>query len=74
MRAVRSFAVIVFFAALPARALEWVPIGGITALGGLHTFSGTSSGFTGNLDAAFAPALSLSEDWALLPSLRGNYE
>ena len=60
--------------ALPASALEWVPIGGITALGGLHTFNGASGGFTGNLDAAFAPALRLSDDWSLLPSARGVYE
>jgi hypothetical protein len=61
-------------AARPAAAVEWVPIGGITALGGLHTFNGSSGDFTGNLDAAFAPAIRISDDWALLPSARGVYE
>jgi hypothetical protein len=61
-------------AAARARALEWVPIGAVTALGGLHTFDGSSGGFTGNVDAAFAPALRLSDEWALLPSARGAYQ
>ena len=60
--------------AAPVRSLDWVPIGGITALGGLHTFDGQSGNFSGNLDAVFAPALRLSDDWALLPSARGVYE
>ena len=61
-------------AAAPARALEWVPIGGITALGGIHTFNGSSGSFSGNADAAFAPAVRWSEDWSLLPSARAVYE
>jgi hypothetical protein len=61
-------------AAAPALALEWVPIGGITALGGLHTFDGQSGNFSGNLDAAFAPAMSLNDQWSLLPSARAVYE
>jgi len=58
----------------PARALEWVPIGGIGALGGLHTFDGSRGSFTGNLDATFAPALRLSDSWAALPSARAEFE
>ncbi|HXS99222.1 MAG TPA: hypothetical protein VN915_00940, partial [Elusimicrobiota bacterium] len=60
--------------ALPSLALEWVPIGGITALGGLHTFDGRSGGFTGNVDASLAPAVRLSDEWSVLPSARGVYE
>ena len=60
--------------AASARALDWVPIGGISALGGLHTFDGRSGSFSGNLDAAFAPAMSLSDQWSLLPSARAVYE
>ncbi len=60
--------------AAPARALEWVPIGGVTALGGLHTFDGVSAPFTGNVDASFAPALRLNDDWSVLPSARAVYE
>ena len=67
-------AVVLALLSAPARALEWVPIGGITALGGLHAFNGASGNFSGNLDAAFAPALRLRDDWALLPSARGVYE
>jgi hypothetical protein len=60
--------------AAPARALEWVPIGGITALGGLHTFDGQSGNFSGNVDAAWAPAARLDDRWALLPSARAVYQ
>ena len=58
----------------PARALEWVPIGGISALGGLHTFDGEGGSLSGNVDALFAPALSLSDRWALLPSAHALYQ
>ena len=58
----------------PARAVEWAPIGRIDALGGLHTFNGDGGAFTGNLDAAFAPAARLTESWSLLPSVRAEYE
>lgn len=70
----RALAALLLACALPARAFEWVPIGGVTALGGLHTFDGANGGFTGNLDASFAPAVRLNDDWALLPSARGVYE
>jgi hypothetical protein len=64
----------VVLCAAPVRALDWIPIGGVTALGGLHTFDGQSGGFTGNLDASFAPAARLDDRWALLPSVRAVYE
>lgn len=64
----------VLLAAAPAGAVEWVPVGGVTALGGLHTFDGSSGSFTGNLDATFAPAAKLNEKWAVLPSARADYE
>ena len=73
-RALLGLAALLALAAVPARSLEWVPIGEVTALGGFHAFNGANGGFTGNLDAAFAPALRLSDDWALLPSARGVYE
>ncbi len=60
--------------AAAARAYEWTPIGEVTALGGLHSFNGTSGAFSGNLDAAFAPAVKLSDEWSLLPSARGEFE
>jgi hypothetical protein len=69
-----ALAAVVLAASVPARALEWVPIGSVSALGGLHAFEGASGGFTGNLDAEFAPALRLSDEWAALPSARGVYE
>jgi hypothetical protein len=64
----------VLLSAAPARAVDWVPVGRIDALGGLHTFDGDRGAFTGNLDAAFAPAARLSDSLAVLPSVRGVYE
>ncbi|MFI5344903.1 MAG: hypothetical protein ACHQ51_00870, partial [Elusimicrobiota bacterium] len=58
----------------PAGAVEWVPVGRVDALGGLHTFNGDRGAFSGNLDASFAPAARLSDSWSLLPSVRGLYE
>jgi len=57
-----------------ARAYEWTALGGVTALGGLHAFDGSRGSFSGNLDAEFAPAVELSERWALLPSAVAAYE
>ena len=59
--------------AASARAWEWVTLGGITALGGLHTFDGSRGDFSGNVDASFAPAARVDERWALLPSVRAVY-
>ncbi|MDE2491644.1 MAG: hypothetical protein KGM24_12425 [Elusimicrobia bacterium] len=72
--AAKALALVLLAAAAPARALEWVPLGGISALGGLHSFDGERGSFSGNVDADFAPAARLSPSWALLPSLRGAYE
>lgn len=60
--------------AVPVRALEWTPIAGVTALGGLHSFRGERQTLSGNVDAVFAPAIRLDERWALLPSARGVFE
>jgi hypothetical protein len=57
-----------------ARALEWAPIGGVQALGGLHAFNGDRGAFSGDLDGTFAAALNLSDRWALAPSVRGVFE
>ncbi|MDE2511359.1 MAG: hypothetical protein KGL74_09575 [Elusimicrobia bacterium] len=70
----RGLLAVVLVLPLPARAVDWVPLGRIDALGGLHTFDGDRGAFTGNLDAAFAPAARLSDSWSLLPTLRGQYE
>ena len=61
-------------ACAPARALEWIPIAGITALGGVHSFRGDKGSLSGNVDAVFSPALRLGESWSLLPSVRSGYE
>ena len=62
------------FAAAPAAAVEWTPIAGIQALGGVHMFKGDRGSISGNADAVFAPAIRLDERWSLLPSLRSTYE
>ncbi len=74
MRLLLLAAVLLGSARARAHAHEWVPIGEISALGGLHSFDGKSGSFSGNLDAAFAPAVKLSEAWSLLPSARAVYE
>lgn len=60
--------------AAAAGAAEWTPVGYVTALGGLHAFDGARESFTGNVDAAAAPAAALGERWSLLPSARAVYE
>ena len=66
--------VLLLLGAVAARALEWIPIAGVTALGGLHSFRGDRGSVSGNVDAVFSPALRLSESWSLLPSVRSGYE
>lgn len=61
-------------AAAPARALEWTPIGSVQALGGFHSFNGDRGALSGNVDAVFAPAARIDEDWSLLPSARASFE
>lgn len=68
------FLAVIFLCAAPVGALEWTPLGGITALGGLHSFAGDRGSFSGNVEAAFAPALNATEMWAVLPSARASYE
>lgn len=59
--------------AAPASALEWTPIAGFQALGAVNGFSGQNGGLTGELDGVFAPAMSLSPRWSLLPSIHSSY-
>lgn len=60
--------------AAPARAVEWTPLYGVTALAGQHSFRGQSGSFSGLLDAVLAPAARVDERWAVLPSWRSTYE
>lgn len=57
-----------------AKAVEWAPVGGITVLGGVHSFAGERGSLSGNADASFSPAMRLNERWSLLPSARAEYE
>lgn len=57
-----------------AKGLEWTPIAGVQALGGVHSFNGGRGTLSGNLDGVFAPAVRLDDRWSLLPSLRSTYE
>lgn len=74
MRRALLAAVLLAAAPLAARGLDWTPIGRVQALGGLHSFNGDRGAFSGNLDGVFAPALNLSERWAMAPSVRGSFE
>lgn len=65
---------VVLLAAPAARAVEWTPLYGVTALAGQHTFRGQSGSFSGLLDAVLAPAARVDERWAVLPSWRSTYE
>ncbi|MCM2304594.1 MAG: hypothetical protein NDJ72_07820 [Elusimicrobia bacterium] len=60
--------------ASPAGALEWTPIFGVQALGGVHFFRGEKGSLSGNADAVFAPAIKWDEKWSFLPSARSSYE
>lgn len=57
-----------------AGAVEWVPVGGLSVLGGIHSFAGERGTLTGNASASFSPAMRLSPRWAVLPSARAEYE
>jgi hypothetical protein len=72
---VRRLALAALLAApAPAGALDWVPIAGVQALGGVHGFDGARTTLSGNADAVLAGAIALGPDWSLLPSLRSTYE
>lgn len=60
--------------ASPAGAVEWTPIAGIQALGGVHFFRGDKGALSGNADAVFAAAIRHDERWSFLPSVRSAYE
>lgn len=62
------------WAAAPAGAVEFTPIGGLQALGGAHFFRGDRGSLSGNADAVFSPAVRWSESWSLLPYARSTYE
>lgn len=57
-----------------ARALEWVPVGGVSVLGGIHSYEGDRGSITGNATASFSPAVRLGTNWSLLPSAHAEYE
>ncbi len=67
-------AVVLSLAAASAGAIEWTPIGGLSALGGVHFFRGDRGSLSGNADAVFSPAIRLDERWSLLPAARSTYE
>lgn len=60
--------------AAPAAALEWAPLGGVTALGGLHAFDGQRGTFSGNASLDFSPAVRIDERWSALGTARASYE
>lgn len=60
--------------ASPAGAVEWTPIAGIQALGGVHFFRGDKGALSGNADAVFAAAIKYDDRWSFLPSVRSAYE
>lgn len=70
----RTILLAVALFAAPAGAVEWTPIFGIQALGGVHFFRGDRGSLSGNADALFSPAIRLNDNWALLPSVRSSYE
>lgn len=57
-----------------AGAVEWVPVGGLSVLGGMHSFAGDLGSLTGNASASFSPAMRLSPRWSFLPSAHAEYE
>lgn len=70
----RALLAAVLLGAVPAGAVEWTPLGQLDALGGMHSFNGDRGSFSGNLDGTFAPALRFSDSWAVLPSVRAEYD
>lgn len=60
--------------AATAGAVEWVPVGGLSVLGGMHSFAGERSSLSGNASASFSPAMRLSPRWSFLPSAHAAYD
>lgn len=67
-------ALILLLLSVPAGALDWTPIAGVSALGGLHSFRGERGTLSGNADAVFAPAIHWDDKWSFLPSARSTFE
>ena len=57
-----------------AGAVEWVPVGGLSVLGGIHSFAGERGSLSGNAFGSFSPAMRLGPRWSLLPSAHAAYE
>ena len=60
--------------ATPCRALEVVPVYGLTFLGGQYFFAGDKSKLNMNVSANAAPAIKLSGGRLLLPLYTGSYK
>ncbi|OGS42257.1 MAG: hypothetical protein A2506_07725 [Elusimicrobia bacterium RIFOXYD12_FULL_66_9] len=73
MRLLRAIACLLL--CVPAAgAVEWVPVGGLSVLGGVHSYAGESGSLSGNASASFSPAMRLSPRWSVLPSAHAEYE
>ena len=61
-------------AAGPARAVEFVPVFGGSALMGQTLQDGKSTSWNGNANLQFTPAMKFSESWGLIPTYAGSYQ
>ncbi len=55
-------------------AIEVEPICSLRLLGGGHSFAGQRGAFSGNASLLLAPAMRVSERWALLPIVASSYQ
>ena len=61
-------------AAVPAHAVEFVPVFGGSALMGQTLQDGKSTSWNGNANFQFTPAMKFSESWGLIPTYAGSYQ
>ena len=69
-----SLAILFLLSSAACRAVEWTPVGGLSVLGGVHSFAGEKGSLSGNARGIFAPAMRLDSRWSLLPSAVAEYE
>lgn len=61
-------------AAVPARAVEFVPVFGGSFLLGQNLQNGDSTSWNGNANLQFTPAMKFSDSWGLIPTYAASYQ
>jgi hypothetical protein len=71
---VRTLALVLMMAAMPAKAVEVTQFMGLQVLGGQYFFSGEKSPVSVNASGVISPAIKYDDNWTFLPSLNSSYQ